>query len=206
MKQQINLYQPIFHLKKNPLPATKMLLIAAVLALLMFIPYGFFAYQINGLGEKLLQVRKEGVQLTKNIDKMQALMVPKEKSQLLENEIERLTSERESKELLIGYLSACQIERSGGFSSYLEALAKQKVDDGLWLRLISFGSVVGNMTLEGSATDPQLVPRYLQHLSEDGSFNDVEFSEFRIIRSKGSEESVEFFMKTKYAGGNDEKP
>lgn len=205
MKQQINLYQPLFHLKKNLLPATKMLLIAAVLALLMIIPYGFFAYQINGLSEKLLQVRNEEGQLTKNIDKIRAL-VPKEKSQLLENEIERLTSERESKKLLIGYLSACQIQRSGGFSSYLEALAKQKVDDGLWLRLISFGSVAGSMTLEGSATDPQLVPRYLQHLSEDGSFNDVEFSEFRIIRSKGSEESVEFFMKTKYAGGDDEKP
>lgn len=205
MKQQINLYQPMFHLKENPLPATKMLLIAAVLALLLFIFYGFFAYQVNGLGEELLQVRKEGVQLTKNIDKMRALMVPKEKSQLLENEIERLTSERESKKPLIDYLSACQTERSGGFSSYLEALAKQKVN-GLWLRRISFGSVVGSMTLEGSAIDPQLVPLYLQHLSEDGSFKDVEFSEFQIVRSKGSQEIVEFFMKTKYAGGDDEKP
>ncbi len=203
MKQQINLYQPEFHPKKDPLPAIRMLAIAGTLLLLVLSVYGFIAYQAVGLENQLANLQKEEKRLTGNIAELQALIAPKEKSQLLENEIARLATEKEAKKPLIDFLSARQVERSGGFSTYLEALGRQKVG-GLWLRRISFGGKTRSMILEGSATDPALVPRYLKRLSADGSFAGVEFSQFRILRSKDNTAKVEFFMETKYAGESDE--
>ncbi|MBM2830835.1 MAG: biosis protein MshI [Gammaproteobacteria bacterium] len=73
-----------------------------------------------------------------------------------------------------------------GFSSYLEAFARQHVD-GTWLTRVSItggGTVLG---LEGKTLSSELVPIYIQQLAEEKTLSGSSFNVMELHRSKEEE-------------------
>lgn len=195
MKQQINLYQPMFHIQPNPLSPQRIQIGFALLVLVMGVVYGFLSYQVSSDRAELARAQTDQKRLAEQIAGLQALAGPKEKSQLLESEVQRLEVEHKRKMPLMEFFSADASRNVKGFSPSLSALARQHLN-GLWLQRILLADGGTRLLLEGSALEPGLVPRYLGGLGKDGAFAGLEFSKFVIYRADRQKSQVDFKMET----------
>ncbi|NNG14107.1 MAG: PilN domain-containing protein, partial [Gammaproteobacteria bacterium] len=120
-------------------------------------------------------------------------------SRLVETELENLKNERKAKQFLIKALSGRSIGNDEGFSSYFEGMARQR-PAGMWLRRFELeqgGDVIG---IHGSSLQPELVPEFLQRLSEESSFDGSSFRIFQMQRDVNNAAAVNFTLRS-VAGG-----
>ena len=69
----------------------------------------------------------------------------------------------------------------GGFSRRLAALAHRPMA-GLWIDHVVLSGMTDSMTVGGMALEPDLVPRYLRGLAEEGALAGARFDELVIER------------------------
>ena len=181
MRQQINLFQPIF---RQPKPLFSALALAQVWGLVALSMVGMQVYLHVRLLE--LESREAGLQRDRGVAerRLTELMerLPKRKpdpglvtrTAALE---EQLAQTRRVAEALEGGASG----NTEGLSSYLVALARQHVP-GTWLTHVEVaqgGSAVG---LGGRTQAPELVPEYLLKLRQEPAFQGKQFSRLEVAR------------------------
>jgi hypothetical protein len=113
----------------------------------------------------------------------------------LQEEVERRTSEREVKSELLRLLSSHSLGNAGGFSPYLAALARRRVN-GLWLTEIRLTRGGRELRLAGSALEPDLVPRLIEDLQEEEAFEGTKFRQFCMERAPDDGGRVDFSLDT----------
>jgi len=94
-------------------------------------------------------------------------------------------AELKNKELVLSALSGQEFGNTKGFAEHFTGLSRQHVE-GLWLTHLDIHSGGEKLNLQGSSLSPDQVPRYLQNLSNEPSFNGVEFKTFLMEREKDS--------------------
>lgn len=198
MKQQINLYQSQFHIQPNPLSPQRIGIGFSVLLVVLAVVYGLLSYSVSSGRGELARAQADQAKMAEQMAELQKLAGPKEKSQLLENEVQRLETERSRKMPLMDFFSAESSKNVQGFSPSLSALARQHLE-GMWLQRIILADGGTRMLLEGSALQPELVPRYLGGLAKDGAFSGLEFNKFVIYRADKQKSFVDFKMETNFA-------
>ena len=186
MRQQINLFQPIF---RQPKPLFSALALAQVWALVMLSMIGMQAYLYLRVTE--LESREAGLQRDRAVAerRLTELMerLPKRKpdpglvtrTAALE---EQLAQTRRVADALGGGASG----NTEGLSSYLVALARQHVP-GTWLTHVEVaqgGSAIG---LGGRTRAPELVPEYLLKLRQEPAFQGKQFSRLEVARAEDAE-------------------
>ncbi|BCR06408.1 hypothetical protein DESUT3_34770 [Desulfuromonas versatilis] len=192
MKQQINLFQSAALEPRVMLSAPTMLgVLLGAVALLTIASLAFLA-QANRLNDELGRIEQHQAEASRRLDEIQNQYPPRQESQLLKQQLARLTVEREAQRPLAALLQA-GLEEPGGFSGHLEGLAGQSLA-GVWLRRIELAGGGRQVSLAGSALNPELVPRLVGRLSEEPVFGGLEFSRFEIERSEQRPDAVDFLL------------
>jgi hypothetical protein len=192
MRQQINLYQPIFREARKALSAASVAIGLAVIAA------GLSGVSIYG------QQRVAALELS-----VQALrdQVSKRQEQLAEAgelqaanakpvdalaRIKQLDAKVSERERALQVLQSGAAGQTAGFAARMEALARRHVA-GLWLDGMKLSGTSAGMSLQGATTNPDIVPVYLRSLAADAALAGTRFDEFVIERAqeRHSEQSSE---------------
>lgn len=195
MNQQINLYQPMFRRQQKVFSAVAM---GQILVFLVLVLAGFYAYSwwsLQPFEQELAKVEADQQRLQNELDRLQASMPAKTKSQLLEDEVRRLSHELEQKQRIAQLLSSGRFGNRQGFVEVLEGLARQHIS-GLWLTRVSLANGGKQLALSGKANSSELVPLYIQRLSSESAFSGVSFNVLEIRRSKDEAGIIEFDLAT----------
>ena len=191
MKQQINLYQPIFRKQQKIFSAVTMLQITAFFVVVLACIYAYNVYQLKPFSRELDKTNARLEKLTQQIEIVSKNLSAKRKNSLLESEISRLTMHLENMKKVSAALSTGTFGNANGFSDQFEALARGHVD-GAWLTDISIGDGGGRLAFSGKSIDPELVPIFIQRLAEAPVFKDQKFNVLELKRITGEGDVIDF--------------
>ena len=196
MNQQINLYQTMFRKQKVIFSAMTMLQVSVLFLLLFSAIYAYQLLALKPYETQLGATEKDLLQLQQQVSQLES-SIKKRGSKLLENEIAKLSRQLEQKQRIAQILASRSFGNAAGFSAYLESFARGHVE-GTWLTNVNIkagGSLLG---LQGKTLSSELVPIYLQKLSEEerlqgSSFNVMEIA--RVVSEEGDAE-INFLIST----------
>lgn len=179
MRQQINLYQPVFSKERRPLSAR--IVGASFAALIVALTaYAFYAQsKVSSLSAEIDALR------TQQTDQQAALEAPPALGKPELTELKASIASLEHK--LEERRNALQVLQSGaagqpiGFAARMEALAKRHIE-GLWIDKLVLSGTNGSMSLSGATLDADLVPAYLRNLALESVLSGARFDEFVIER------------------------
>lgn len=197
MKQQVNLYLPELREKKVVFSTLTMLQFTGLFLILFSGLYVFQLYKIKPFEQQLETLSTELQQLQQQVEAMESAQKKDAKTKLLDNEIAKLSSQLEQKELIAELLGSRSFGNEAGFSAYLESFARGHVQ-GTWLTGVDIkagGSLLG---LEGKTLSSELVPMYLQRLAEEESLQGSAFNVLEIARKeqKDGDTEINFLIST----------
>jgi Tfp pilus assembly protein PilN len=181
MRQQINLYQPIFSETRKPLSAAVVALFFAVV-IAALTGYSVYAHmQLKELQASVEALRSEQAEQEALLTSTGETNAAREKPAAVDARIKKLDR------MIVERRSALKVLQSGaagqatGFAARMEALARRHVE-GLWIDKLVLSGTNGSMSLAGSALDADTVPAYLHSLARDSVLSGTRFDEFVIER------------------------
>lgn len=195
MNQEINLYQPSVLEKKESLSAALMLTLAALGLVLLVFYYAYSAWQVRELDQQARALEARQSALIAQITSLQEGS-SRQKSPLLQHEVERLTSELAAKEPLLHLFDQPKGKAAPAFSTYLEGLSR-RTPAGLWLTRVVVAPAPGQSRLEGSCLEAEAVPAFLQELQKETAFTGLAFSSFLLSRSDKDTRFINFVLETR---------
>jgi hypothetical protein len=179
MRQQINLYQPVFDEKRTRLSARTAASMLGIVctALLFWRIYG--GRQVTQLVKEVQSVRAQQQRQAELAGAAGAAQASRGNPVSLQAHAKQLATQLRERQRVLELLRSGAAGASGGFADRLEALARRRVD-GVWLDHVVLGSAGGVSSLAGHTLDPNLVPRYFQALAAEPALQGTRFDEFRI--------------------------
>ncbi len=183
MNQQINLLQPSFRKQPKRFSATAMLYTCTVMLLGIAVVYGLGYWQVRGSPVNLARAEGQQSALAEQLQEVSRSFGARAKSQFLEKEIASLEALVTAKSQVKDILERGVFANTEGYSKYLLAFARQHIT-GVWLTGFVIAGAGEQLTLEGRTTVPELVPQYMQKLSDEQTLAGIEFQVFRMARSK----------------------
>jgi hypothetical protein len=196
MKQQINLYQPMLRPQKKPFSAVSMLALVGFFVVVFAGIYGYSLHQLDTIGTNLSRIEKSTKELQIQIVKLNKQFPEKTKSKLLSSEIARLNKELATRKEIKAALSQHSLENKRVFSALLESLARKHVE-GTWLTSVSIGDGGEALGFAGKTFSSDLVPFYIQQLSEEKSFSGLSFNVLELQRSEEDPLNLDFQVRSK---------
>lgn len=196
--QKINLYQDEFHLRYNSRRVTVTGVFLS-LALIFATVNGYQLYSTNQLHGEL----ESNINTLKSIEQSYAVLEtrvkPKAKDMNLVADTERIKRNNSEKRRALSYLSGNDAGNLTGFSFLMQGLGEKRdnIND-LWLKKIKFSRGGYDLHLSGSSYQPELLPMFVQTLSEEKIYQDREFKEIKILRSKDDKKVMDFILDTQY--------
>jgi Tfp pilus assembly protein PilN len=185
MRQQINLYQPVFSSGRKLFGATT---VGSAFAIAIAALAAYTVHSRMQLDE--LETEVQALRTEQEEREAQAALSEEQAARGTPAEIESRV--KELSRAIAARTRGLQMLQSGaagqatGFASRLEALARRHVD-GLWIDAVILSGANGSMSLAGATLDPDIVPRYLQNLAQDPVLNGTRFDDFLIERETGDE-------------------
>ena len=168
MAQQINLINPAFRSRKQPLAALAMVQALAAVFVGGLALYGYAIYQAAMLKPAAAETDRQLVERRSQLAELTRTLSPQGGSKLLEEEIARVESRVASRRGVLGDLTA-GVSAVDGFAQYLSGLARQRVE-GVWLTKVAIRASSGEVALEGRALNAERVPAYLGQLRRETVF------------------------------------
>ena len=182
MLQQINLYLRIERKQVQRFSArTVALSMAALAGVLVVISAGAWLGN-QSLQSQLVQQQAQQQKLQQDVAALRESLRQLSDVRELDDAIARLDRDMKIKQRIIARLAAMPDEANGGFSSLLTALAQQPVS-GMWFTGITFDDGGADVALKGESRSADLLPQYLQQLSDQPVFTGRRFSVLRMQRN-----------------------
>lgn len=195
MRQQVNLYQPMFRRQEKVFSAVTMLQIIVFFSVVFGAVYAYNVWKLQPFQKELTRTTAEYEKMFAQLEALQKKIPAVSKATLIENEIARLTKELEQSKRLREMLSRGSFGNVEGFSTYFEALAKGHID-GAWLTGIHIREGGEQLSFKGLTIEPDLVPRYIKKLSVESIFNDRRFNILEMERMEERPNYVSFNIST----------
>lgn len=195
MRQQINLYQPMFRKQEKVFSTVTMLQISGLLVVVLAAIYGYSWWSFKPIEQELARVETEQRRLQQQIARVSAESPPPVRSRLLEQEVDRLSNELDRMQRVRHAIGGAVFGNQEGFSSFYEGLARQHVS-GLWLTQVKLTQGGTRLVLAGKAISPELVPVYLQRLAGEQAFSGLSFNLLEMTRSEEDPSLIEFSVGT----------
>ncbi len=183
MKQRVNLYsftaQQSIWRQYSPFPQAGIALVLALIILTVFswLDKNNLDAQLNTLTQQHDQLAQQLEQLSANNNDAQV--------DSLQQRVKGLESELAVRQATMVGIKAQGAANSIGFSTHFEGFARQHFN-GLWLTAIDLGEGGQRIGLEGFATEPSMVPRYIRNLRNEKVFAGTEFDVFNLQRAEDS--------------------
>ena len=190
MRQQINLYQPIFSRERKQLSA--MTLVSALgVVIVTLLGISFYAdHRVERLAREVEAMRERAAQQEQIVAKVGELSASLGNPAEIEARVKQLTETVAARKRALEVLQAGAAGQTVGFAARLEALARRHVE-GLWIDNLVLSGTNGSMTLQGATLDADTVPVYLQGLAHESALAGTRFDDFVIERSKVAESDGE---------------
>jgi type IV pilus assembly PilN-like protein len=176
--QQINLLTEDLMARSESLQAQHLILVWSGVVAILFAFTVWQGFTVWGLNRELADTRVEIADLVAANAQQRAQLVDP-------SELRAQLGELRDRQLLQGALVE-QLrgqQNKGGFSPYLQGLAKARVE-GLWLTNINLqggsGGAADQLTLKGTTVNPRLVPKLLQGLAELPAFQGKRFQQLEL--------------------------
>ncbi|MBF8269213.1 MAG: hypothetical protein HW386_922 [Gammaproteobacteria bacterium] len=203
MKQQVNLYQPLFRKQKKVFSALAMLQVSLIALFFFILTAGYSLMQLYRLEDQEAVATKNLDKLQTQIESIQAQSTNAVTEKLLEEEISRVSREVEEKQQIADLLRQGAFTNTEGFTRHFEAIARQHVD-GTWLTDIGIANGGSTMSLDGITYSAELVPMYLERLLKEAVFAGTAFNVLGMERSDKKAEEIIFQVGTHVEGKPDE--
>jgi Tfp pilus assembly protein PilN len=181
MRQQINLFQPILRAEPKLFGASTAAITFAIVVVALVGLWGFGAYKVTRLEQTTESLRDEQRRLEASLATVGSMRAARETPAELKAKIAQAERELAGRTRALELLRAGAAGRTTGFAGKLEALARRHLD-GVWIDRLALSGSTEAMSLGGATFDPDLVPRYLQSLSQESVLAGARFDELAIER------------------------
>lgn len=193
MNQQINLVN-ITLIKQKPFITLNSL--TAILAAMVVTMVGYSAYLQKEVSALKMQRQEIANNLTNTQNEIKALALshaPQEKDNSLEKQITLLEKKIDLQQQILTLLSHSTNTPSNSYAGLMRAFARQNVD-GLWLTGFSVDSQTDTINIQGKSLYSDLVPQYIERLSNESALKGKQFTGLNINLPK---------IETEINNGND---
>ena len=199
LRQQINLFQPIFRRQKQIFSAATMLQSVGVIVVALITVYVYALLQHGKLQAQAVEL--EGVERARSVQlaSLDTSGAPARRAEM-ERELERLNDTLADQQRLIDVLQERPPGSTNGFSAYLTGLARQRLS-GVWLTSILLNGSQEAIELHGRSLDVARVSDYLAVLTNDSALSGQRFDEFAIERT--DDDDVSFRVSSRAAQHSD---
>jgi Fimbrial assembly protein (PilN) len=179
VKQQINLYQPIFRTPKRVFSAVALCQVLVLIGLGCAAFYGYAAWQLRGLTVRVAQLERARDHAIAQLETVRQQFPERTSNPLLQAELTDLQRKLKQMDTLAAALDDGVLGNTAGLSAYLTGLARQHLAGTSLTRIeiIEGGSTIG---VHGQASSPELVPAYVQRLASEPAFAGKRFSNFEL--------------------------
>lgn len=196
MKQQINLYQERFHIKRVVLPANEVygwLGLGLVLLILVSVFLEVAKVQMQR-AQADLQHRQQ--MMTIDNEKLKNSIDTHQVDPQLQEAVADANRKLMARRRVLEWVKRSQSEERVLFSDVLEGLGRRHIN-GLWLSNVSIDEKGDSMQLMGNALNPKLIPELLAALKQEKAFAGTEFRKIRIEEEKPQSTIMQFLLTTK---------
>lgn len=204
MSQQINLFNPIFLKQKKYFSALTMLQALGLIAVGAALFYAYAVYQVNQLSRQADEAGKRYAAEQNRLMRYASEYSPQRNAQLLEEQLRGLEAQAAAQQDLIENLKSGAMDNTSGYSEYLRAFARQVIP-GLWLTGFAIDNNGKQLSLSGRATDPSLVPGYIQRLDREKVMQGKSFAALQMQQPKADggkpARYVEFILQSVESSG-----
>lgn len=204
MRQQVNLYQPIFR-KQRIIFSAQTMLLSGLGFLVLLAAFAFLIdHRVSTLEAELERQNQAEQRAVSQIARIRETLPPQEPDADLVAQVERLEQRRERLEQTAQLLRTRVPESRPRLRPRLEALARQH-PDGLWLTGVELGANGNRLRLRGRALSARLVPSYLNGLSGEPVLEGLSFRQVQVHATTDDLPGVTFMVSTE-PGGEEESP
>jgi hypothetical protein len=191
VSQQINLFNPVFLNQKKLFSVVTMLQGLVLIMLGAGLFYAYASYQIKSLGEHAEETRKRIDKEQTKLSNFLAGYSSEESNKQLEAELAQITAKVQAQAKLITALKAGG--NTQGYADYMRAFARETVQ-GLWLTDFFITGDPAHIKLGGAVISPDLLPEYIQALSNEPVMQGIAFSSLEMQRGGKDGNFVHFML------------
>jgi hypothetical protein len=182
VSQQINLFDPIFLKRKERFSGRTLAVAGLVAAMGLGLLAGYLGWEVSAQRTALRQAELQRDRASARLAQATAQLTRRADPALV-LQAQTLEAELDVRNRLLGLLERGVFGNRQGYSPYLVALARQHLR-GVWLTGFEISGAAEAVSLQGRATSPELVPRYLQQLAREPVLQGIEFAEFEMRRAQ----------------------
>lgn len=183
MNQQINLVN-IALIKQKPLLTLNS--VAAALAALVLILLAYYTYsqkEISALSIQRQQVANDLIKTQNEVKALALLHAPQEIDTSLEKQVTKLAQKIKVQQQILGILSHSTNRPDNSYAALMRAFARQSIE-GLWLTGFTIDSQADTLNIQGRGLQSDLVPQYINRLSNEPALKGKLFSGLSISLPK----------------------
>ena len=195
MKQQINLYQPIFRQPRKVFSAVALLQVAGLFAIGLLLVYAYGRAKVHALDAQVATLRAQHTAAAKRLATVKAQFPEKKPDPLIAAELKRLQQELGYTRKIATALSTGAFGNTSGLSPFLAGLARQHVE-GTWFSRVAIARGGEAIGVRGYALAPELLPNYVRRLAAEQVFAGKSFSHLELVKSPPEGKVLEFELRT----------
>ncbi len=187
MRQNINLFNPLFQ-RQESLLTTPVILLSALVVLSLSLGFSeWVRFQTNQLKQKDTLEMAKMSQVQQKVDQLRGLSNDKSKTQIYEAQLKEVESALNNHARINEILRGSDFGNTQGYSAYLVAFAKQ-IPEGVWLTGFSLEGSGMEISLTGRTLVPESLPLFVSHLKHEKIMQGKTFSKLEMQRPKVSEQ------------------
>ena len=195
MKQQINLFQPIFRKEKKLLSFVFMLYTCGMVSLTLLLISAYAWRQSVVIDAELARLNIQLIQRKHQLEEMTTQVARIKIGGGAQDILGHLDSELKARREVVGVLENIQQSYTKGVSNYLEGFSRQ-TPKGVWLSSFLVQGGGAGLEIRGSSLKADLVPEFLQQLSKEETLAGTQFGLLQIARDDLAQGQVNFIVYT----------
>ena len=183
MSQQINLFNPAFVQQRQQFSLVTMLQGLGLILLGAGGMYGYAHYQVQQMELQVAESTRRFNAEQLRLGSLAAEFSPQRNSQVLQEEVQRLELLLTEQAELVETLKSGAVGNTTGYSEYMRAFSRQVVQ-GLWLTGFRVSGDAAQISLNGAVLAPELLPAYIQRLSQENIMRGRTFATLQMRQPK----------------------
>ena len=183
MSQQINLFNPHLLKQKKYFSVLTMAQALGLILLGSIFFYLYAIYQVKQLTAQSEDTAKRYRAAEARLVQYSSELSPQQAKQMLEYELKQSETLLAEQRELIDTLKSGALGNTSGFADYMRAFARQTIS-GLWLTGFEITGDATQMTMRGSALNPELLPLYIKRLNHEKIMRGKEFASLQMQQHK----------------------
>jgi hypothetical protein len=179
VSQQINLFNPIFKQQKKHFSAMTMAQALGVIVVGALLLGGFTIFKTKRLEAQANAVSLQAASAERQMAAVVAEFAPRQQSAALAADMQKTESELKALQKVEDVLKKGDFGNTKGYAEYLRAFARQIID-GVWLTGFSIIGAGNEISIQGRALQPELIPAYIGRLRSEAVMQGKSFAALEI--------------------------